>query len=101
MFHKRNLAVTDDFEKVLKDPDVDYVFIANQNKFHYKYAKQVLLAGKHVLIEKPITCDIRELDELIEIGKKENLLVGGIFQFRYLETVKTVKKLIDQKRFGK
>lgn len=101
LFHQKGLIVKNEFEEVLADPDIDYVFIANQNKYHYQFAKQSLLAGKHVLVEKPMTCRMEELDELIEIGKKENLLVGGIFQFRFLETAKIIKKLIDQNKFGK
>lgn len=101
LFHNQKLHVTNTFQDVLEDPEIDYIFVANQNKFHYEMAKQALLAGKNVLVEKPITLDINHLDELIAISKEMDLLYGGIFQFRFLDVVKVVKELIVNKKFGK
>ncbi len=62
---------------------VDAVSIATVTTTHHAVAKQVLGAGKHVLIEKPITSTIAEADELIEIAKKNGVLiqVGHIERF--------------------
>jgi predicted dehydrogenase len=62
---------------------VDAVSIATVTTTHYEVAKQVLKAGKHVLIEKPITSTPAEADELIALAKQHNVLiqVGHIERF--------------------
>ncbi len=52
-----------------RDADVDIIYIASPNALHYPYAKKALLAGKHVISEKPIVSNVREIDDLIEISK--------------------------------
>ncbi len=63
--------------------NVDAVSIATVTTKHFEVAKQALNAGKHVLIEKPITSTLAEADELIAIAKKKNVLiqVGHIERF--------------------
>lgn len=41
-----------DPDEMIKDPDVDIVYVATPHNFHYQYAKQALLAGKHVFLRK-------------------------------------------------
>jgi predicted dehydrogenase len=62
---------------------VDAVSIATVTMTHFEVAKHVLMAGKHVLIEKPITSTLAEADELIAIAKQKNVLiqVGHIERF--------------------
>ncbi len=52
-----------------RDADVDIIYIASPNALHYPYAKKALLAGKHVISEKPIVSNVREIDDLIDISK--------------------------------
>ena len=54
---------------------VDAVSIATVTMTHFEVAKHVLMAGKHVLIEKPITSTLAEADELIAIAKQKNVLI--------------------------
>lgn len=63
--------------------DVDAVSIATVTTTHFEVAKQALQAGKHVLIEKPITSTLAEADELISLAKQKNVLiqVGHIERF--------------------
>jgi predicted dehydrogenase len=62
---------------------VDAVSIATVTMSHFEVAKQVLLAGKHVMIEKPITSTLAEADELIALAAQKNVLiqVGHIERF--------------------
>lgn len=68
-------------DELLKE--VDAVSIATVTTTHFEVAKQVLNAGKHVLIEKPITSTLAEADELIALAKQKNVLiqVGHIERF--------------------
>lgn len=55
--------------------NVDAVYIGTPHTFHHRNAKDALLAGKHVLCEKPFTLSIEELDELIAIAKEKRLFL--------------------------
>ena len=70
----------DNFDLFL-DSGIDAVYVASPHESHYVYAKKALLAGKHVLCEKPVTLNTDELDELFEIAKKNDLVL--------LEAIKT------------
>jgi scyllo-inositol 2-dehydrogenase (NADP+) len=66
-------------DEVCQDQDVDIVYIASPNSLHYPQTKQALLAGKHVISEKPIVSNIREIDDLIEVSKtSKGMLFEGI-----------------------
>jgi predicted dehydrogenase len=54
---------------------VDVIYIGTPPNFHHQNAKEALLAGKHVLCEKPFTFDLEELDELIALAKSKNLFL--------------------------
>lgn len=54
-------------------PDVDAVYIASPNALHYAQAKQMLLAGKHVLCEKPIVPSASELEALLTIAREKGV----------------------------
>lgn len=62
--------------------NVDAVYIALPHTMHYEYTKNALLAGKHVLCEKPITLSEKETKELFQIAKDKNLILQ--------EAIKTV-----------
>lgn len=60
-----------DLNEMLQDPQVECVYIASPNSLHYHHAKQALLAGKHVICEKPFTSTAKELRELCTIAKEK------------------------------
>ena len=62
-------------EEMLADPAIDMVYVASPNSVHYAQAKAALLAGKHVLCEKPFAPTVAEADELIALAKEKGLLL--------------------------
>jgi predicted dehydrogenase len=76
------LATTSDFEELLED-STEAVVIATPVSTHYQLAKEALLHGKHVMVEKPMTCNGREALELIELAEKRSLvlMVGHIYEY--------------------
>lgn len=64
-----------DLDAFLADEDVNVVYIASPNLLHYPQAKKALLAGKHVLLEKPFTTRLDHARELVELAKERNLLL--------------------------
>ena len=74
-------SVYTDMDEMLRSPDIDIVYVASPNSVHYRQAKAALLAGKHVICEKPFTSTVAETDELIGIAKEK-----GLFLFEAITT---------------
>lgn len=55
--------------------NVDAVYIGTPHPMHHRNCKDALLAGKHVLCEKPFTMDLEEMDELMKIAKQKKLFL--------------------------
>jgi len=67
---------------------------------HFEMAKQALVAGKHVVLEKPMTATSEQSEELIQFAKKQDLLLAVYHNKRFEGGFKTVKKLLLEGRFG-
>ena len=87
-------------EAVLKDADVNAVIIATPAGSHFSLAKEVLDAGKHVFVEKPLATKVAEVDELSTRAASQNLVVMTGHTFVYNSAVRYVKKLIDSGELG-
>jgi predicted dehydrogenase len=81
--------------------DVDGVVIAAPVRTHFRLAKEALLHGKHVLVEKPLTTSVEEAEELIALAKQLNrvLMVGHTFE--YSPAVNELRKLVQSGDLGK
>jgi predicted dehydrogenase len=81
--------------------DVDGVVIATPVRTHYRLAKEALLHGKHVLVEKPLTADVAEAEELVTLALKQQriLMVGHTFE--YSPAVNELRKLIQSGELGR
>src|SRR5689334_24968488 len=58
-------------DRLVSSPAVDLVYIATPPFLHYPQAKQALLAGKHVICEKPLALTLEQADELIAIARQQ------------------------------
>ena len=96
-----SVQVVRDLDNVLNDPEIELVCISTPNETHFDYAKKALLAGKHVLVEKPMTATVAEANELIELAKSKSLMLS-IFQNRRFDSdFLTVKSVIESGVLGK
>lgn len=95
-----HITRTDDVQTLLKDPTIDLIAIATPLSTHYHLAKRALLAGKHVLLEKPMTDSVDHSQKLISLSEKvqKKLFVGHTFV--YSEPVRYLKKLLDSRSLG-
>jgi len=71
------------FEEVLDDKSVQAVHIATPNRLHFEMAKRALLAGKHVMCEKPLAMNSTESAELVKLAAKTHLAAGVNYNIRY------------------
>ena len=94
------LQLSDNIDEVLNNKGIDAIVIATPVFTHYSIAKKALLAGKHVLIEKPMTSSVKEAEELIEISLKQNLVLMVDHTFLYTGAVQKMKSLIDSGEIG-
>jgi len=81
--------------------DVDGVVIAAPVRAHYQLAKQALLHGKHVLVEKPLTASVTEAEELVALARSHGLTLMVGHTFEYNPAVNELKKLIKNGDLGK
>jgi predicted dehydrogenase len=90
-----------DIEAPLQDASVDAVVISTPTSTHHPLVKAALLAGKHVLVEKPIATDSGQGDELVALAEKAGkvLMVGHLFLFN--AGVRRVKQYIDSGDVGR
>ncbi len=80
------------YEKLLKDPDIDVVYIATPHTFHFENVMKCLKYGKHVLVEKPMGMNGKEVSTIINEAKSRNLfLMEGI----WTRFIPATKKLIE------
>ncbi len=86
---------------ILNDKDIELVFINTESGKHYKHSKDSLLAGKHVIVEKPPAMFPNEFKNLIDIARKNKLLFVPIFQNRFNPTINKLKEIVDKGRLGK
>jgi predicted dehydrogenase len=85
---------------LLHDDTIELVVVNTPSITHYDYAKQSLLAGKNVIVEKPFTATVEQAEELIAIAKEKNLLLSVYHNRRYDSDFKTIKKILDAKLIG-
>ncbi len=87
-------------ETVLQDPEVKAVIVATPAATHFGLARDLLNAGKHVFVEKPLATTVAEVDELGKIADARGLVVMSGHTFIYNNAVRYVKKLIDAGELG-
>lgn len=93
-------AVLASLEELLSDERIDLVVITSPNQLHYPYAKQALLAGKHVVVEKPFVISSEEAEDLIKTAKQQNRKLSVYQNRRWDNDFITVKSLIDSGKLG-
>ncbi|WP_345953581.1 Gfo/Idh/MocA family oxidoreductase [Mucilaginibacter sp. PAMB04168] len=90
----------DRIEDMLNDAEIDLIVVNTPNQLHYEQAKQVLQAGKHVLIEKPVTANLTQLLELYDLAKAQNKHLFVYQNRRWDSDFQSVKEVIESGRLG-
>lgn len=90
----------EDWKKLIYDPDVDLVCVTVPNNLRFTVTKAAINAGKHVLVDVPLTTDIKETKTLIEISKQQKNITIINNQLRYLPAFREIKKLLFEGKLG-
>lgn len=89
------------FSRLLKDPNIEAISIATPALSHFSLAKQSLLAGKHVLAEKPLAMTTKECKILTNLAKKKALILMVDHIFLYNDAAIKLKEYIKNGKLGK
>lgn len=90
----------DSLEALLQDATLDLVIVNTPVETHFDYAKQALLAGKNVLVEKAFTTTVAEAEELKALAKEQGLKLAVFQNRRWDSDFKTVKQVLDRDILG-
>jgi predicted dehydrogenase len=87
-------------EELCADKALQLIIVNTPTHLHFEQVKMALLAGKHVLVEKPFTIKVKEAEELTELAKKQGLQLTIYQNRRYDGDYRAVKKVVDEKLLG-
>jgi len=95
-----SVTVSDKVEDIIKDLEIDAVVIATPVATHFDLAKQCLLVGKHILVEKPMAKTVNEVQQIGKLAEEKGLVVMVGHTFLFNSVVRYIKKLIDSGALG-
>jgi predicted dehydrogenase len=93
--------VVRDLDAMLADAAVELVVVATPNTTHFEFASRALKAGKHIVVDKPLTITTRDADELIELSNKAGRLLSVFQNRRWDGDFLTVQEILSNNRLGR
>jgi predicted dehydrogenase len=88
------------FEELLSDPEIDVVHLATPNYLHHSQAKAALLAGKHVVCEKPLAMNTTESGELVKVANETGLVNAINFNLRFYPLSHQARAMVQNGELG-
>lgn len=88
-------------DEMIKDENIDIVYIATPHNLHYQFLIRSLKAGKHVFCEKAITVNSNQLEEAVAIAKEKNLVICDGVTLFHMPLFKKLKEIVDSGAIGK
>src|SRR4030088_3158982 len=91
---------TTDYQKLLADPKIDAIAVVTPVATHFQIARAGLLAGKHLLVEKPLTVTESEAEELIDLAERNQRTLMVDHTFVYTGAVRKMKQIVASGELG-
>ncbi len=88
-------------DEMLKDKNIDIIYISTPHNCHYEYLLKAVNNGKHVLCEKAITVNSKQLDEVLELAKKKNVIVQEAMTIYHMPLYKKLREMVNSGALGK
>lgn len=95
-----NVEVISDFEQALEE-DIDLIVIATPNHLHFEQAKRAILAGKNVVIDKPMTPTLSQAYQLVQLAHEQDVTLSVFHNRRFDGDFLTIKELIQSDALGR
>jgi len=90
----------DDYRQILQDATIDAVHVCTPNASHFQMSKDALLAGKHVLCEKPLSISVEEAQELVALAQEHKLRNCVCHNLRYYPMVQQMRRMREAGDLG-
>ena len=94
------VQTTQNVRDLIEDPTIDAVAIATPVSTHYELALRALQEGKHVLVEKPLASDTEQVQRLMDLAAKRNLVLMVDHTFVYTGAVRKIRELVENGSLG-
>jgi len=98
---KHHCEAYSNYKSFLSHPGLDIVTIATPSGAHLEPVQAAAEAGKHIACEKPLEVTLERVDKMIQVCRKNKVLLAGIFQRRFNEATQVFKKAVDAGRLGR
>jgi predicted dehydrogenase len=95
------VRTTQAYGDLIADPAIDAIVLATPVSTHFDLAMQALGAGKHVLVEKPLTATVEQGERLVEEAARRGRVLMVDHTFIYTGAVRKIKELVDDDRLGR
>lgn len=92
--------VYDDWHKVIADNEVEIVHNCTPNNLHFEINKAALLAGKHVVSEKPLTLNSEESSELVQLANEKQLVTAINYNYRFYPLIQHARSMFNSGEMG-
>ena len=97
----RPVTATTDYRRLIEDPSIEALIISTTPEgTHYPFAREAMLAGKHVFLEKPIALELSEADDLIQLSREKNLRFTIGYSQRFNPKFAYVKRALEDGTIG-
>lgn len=93
--------VYDDIDDMFVDEKVDIIYITTPHNTHYQFMKKALENGKHILVEKSITLNSRELNEMIDLASQKHLIIAEAMTIWHMPLYKELWGIVERGELGK
>ncbi len=88
------------FEEMIADPRITAVHLATPNNLHYPHARAALMAGKHVICEKPLAMNSQESGELVKLAAEKKLVNAVNYNLRFYPVVQQARAMVQNGELG-
>ena len=88
-------------DDMFKDEAVDIIYITSPHNTHYGFMKKALEHGKHLLVEKSITLNSEELDEMIALAREKHLILAEAMTIWHMPIYKKLWEIVESGELGK
>ncbi|HUO56399.1 MAG TPA: Gfo/Idh/MocA family oxidoreductase [Candidatus Paceibacterota bacterium] len=96
-----NVTIEDEYRSIFARTDIDAVIVATIPSSHFRIAKLALEAGKHVLVEKPLTLSVAQGDMLLQLARRKHLTLMVDHTYLYSPAIRSLQSLVRDGTFGK
>lgn len=93
--------VYSDYNEMFTDPAVDVIYITTPHNTHIEFMKKAIANGKHILVEKSITLNSRELEEAITLAEDKGVVIGEAMTIYHMPIYKKLKELLAAGALGR